>query len=107
MRIKRMAIILFIFVVLACLPFVRDMLMGYRVVPDLQNYYSSSNDVIYISYFVLIMLFVMLLFPIIYKRKESIKTVVDTGGFAIKKLSVKIEIEKNGIYSKIYVRRIK
>lgn len=107
MRIKRMAIILSIFVVLACLPFVRDMLMGYRVVDKLQNYYQPSNDMAYISYTCLIILFCILLYPIVYKKSASAISSANINGLTIKRLSIKIEIEKNGLDSKVYIRRIK
>lgn len=107
MRIKKMAVVLFVFVFLSCLPFVFELLMGERVIPVLQNYYQPSNQMAYISYAVLVLLLIMLLSPIVYKRKDSMKDAVATGGFVIKKLAVKIEIEKNGIDSRIHIRRVK
>lgn len=112
MRIKKMAIVLFILIFLSCLPFVCSLLFGYRIVEQMEEYavIHSSHEMAYVSYAALIILLCVLMFPIIsdkYKEEMSILSSEKIHSLKVKKIPFKIDIIKNGTESRIYIRRSK
>jgi len=103
MRIKNMAMIVFISIFLICSPFAIYEMRGYNIISGLRsfNIIVSYNEVMWITAIFMIILSVILIYPIANKGKKGKESLTNWD------ILFNIKIIRKGIKSRIYIERTK
>jgi len=104
-RTRKVVMLLFVFAFVLCIPFAHDFLRGDRMVHQLQTHDASSNAILYVTYAIFVFLLCVLVYPIIGDKIK--KNIPKSKPHNELQLLFKVEIEKKGMDSLIFVRRSK